>query len=42
MWRVFIVTVFFIFVFTMVFAYFYIPKKYQPKILTWGMLFPVR
>jgi tellurite resistance protein TerC len=26
------------FVFIMVFAYFNVPKKYQPKILTWGIL----
>ncbi|OGS03653.1 MAG: hypothetical protein A3I76_05305 [Elusimicrobia bacterium RIFCSPLOWO2_02_FULL_61_11] len=26
------------FVFIMIFAYFGIPKKYQPKILTWGIL----
>ena len=26
------------FVFIMIFAYFNIPKKYQPKILTWGIL----
>ncbi|HAT73208.1 MAG TPA: tellurium resistance protein TerC [Elusimicrobia bacterium] len=26
------------FVFIMIFAYFAIPKKYQPKILTWGIL----
>jgi len=26
------------FVFIMVFAYFSVPKKYQPKILTWGIL----
>ena len=27
-----------IFVFIMIFAYFNVPKKYQPKILTWGIL----
>jgi tellurite resistance protein TerC len=26
------------FVFVMIFAYFNVPKKYQPKILTWGIL----
>lgn len=26
------------FVFIMIFAYFHVPKKYQPRILTWGIL----